>query len=338
MVIGLLAILLLVLLLPLFARPVENNLEIFMFAMGFLAAITSGVLSPPLFVKAALDPIKITIAVLTAGLLFKWFQKPLHSAITRVAQVLPFKVFIAVTIVLLGLLSSLITAIIAALILVLIVESVRFERISSIRFVILGCFSIGLGAALSPIGEPLSTIAISKLGEDFFFLMRLVGPEILAALGIFGIIAGVLIRKPDQRHGIKAHGQGGESYDEILSRAIKVYFFVMGLTLLGEGFEPLINKYFLGLDYSALYWINMISAILDNATLTAAEVSPAMEDKTIQSILLGLLISGGMLIPGNIPNIIAASKLGITSKEWARFGVPYGLLIMIVYFFTAIIG
>ena len=46
----------------------------------------------------------------------------------------------------------------------------------------------------------------------------------------------------------------------------------------------------------------------------------------------GLIISGGMLIPGNIPNIIAAGKLNITSKEWAAFGVPIGLLTMALYF------
>jgi predicted cation transporter len=45
--------------------------------------------------------------------------------------------------------------------------------------------------------------------------------------------------------------------------------------------------------------------------------------------LLGLLISGGMLIPGNIPNIIAAHALHIKSTEWARLGVPLGLIIMI---------
>jgi predicted cation transporter len=39
-----------------------------------------------------------------------------------------------------------------------------------------------------------------------------------------------------------------------------------------------------------------------------------------------------MLVPGNIPNIIAAGKLNITSKEWARFGVPVGLIAMSVYF------
>ena len=45
-----------------------------------------------------------------------------------------------------------------------------------------------------------------------------------------------------------------------------------------------------------------------------------------------LLISGGMLIPGNIPNIIAAGKLNIKSSEWARFGVPIGLIAMVIYF------
>jgi len=48
----------------------------------------------------------------------------------------------------------------------------------------------------------------------------------------------------------------------------------------------------------------------------------------IKSALLGLLISGGMLIPGNIPNIIAAHALHIKSTEWARLGVPLGLIIM----------
>jgi len=47
---------------------------------------------------------------------------------------------------------------------------------------------------------------------------------------------------------------------------------------------------------------------------------------------MGLLISGGMLIPGNIPNIISAGKLDITSKEWARLGIPLGLVSMGIYF------
>ena len=39
----------------------------------------------------------------------------------------------------------------------------------------------------------------------------------------------------------------------------------------------------------------------------------------IKAILLGLLVSGGMLIPGNIPNIIAAGKLNITSLRMGTF-------------------
>jgi len=45
----------------------------------------------------------------------------------------------------------------------------------------------------------------------------------------------------------------------------------------------------------------MISAILDNATLTAAEIDPSMSQRQINAALYGLLISGGMLIPAISP-------------------------------------
>jgi predicted cation transporter len=41
-----------------------------------------------------------------------------------------------------------------------------------------------------------------------------------------------------------------------------------------------------------------------------------------------------MLIPGNIPNIIAAHALKIKSSEWARVGVPVGSVFMA---FTALL-
>jgi len=52
----------------------------------------------------------------------------------------------------------------------------------------------------------------------------------------------------------------------------------------------------------------------------------------VRAVLMGLLISGGMLIPGNIPNIISANKLGIRSRTWARWGVPLGLALLVLYF------
>ena len=39
-----------------------------------------------------------------------------------------------------------------------------------------------------------------------------------------------------------------------------------------------------------------------------------------------------MLIPGNIPNIISASKLNIKSREWASVALPLGAVVMLVYF------
>jgi predicted cation transporter len=47
---------------------------------------------------------------------------------------------------------------------------------------------------------------------------------------------------------------------------------------------------------------------------------------------MGLLAAGGMLVPGNIPNIISAGRLKISSKEWGKIGVPYGLFLMLGYF------
>jgi ABC-type dipeptide/oligopeptide/nickel transport system ATPase component len=42
------------------------------------------------------------------------------------------------------------------------------------------------------------------------------------------------------------------------------------------------------------------------------------------------------VIPGNIPNIVAAGRLKINMKEWAVIGVPIGLAIMIIYFVVLI--
>lgn len=331
MIIGLTVILILVLFLPFTLVAVEKNLEVFLFIMGISAAFISGAFNLSLLMKALEDPINITLAVLVAGLIFRWLQTPIEKGIIGASNAIPFRLFLALVVIILGIISSIITAIIAAIVLVTIASVLRLDKKSEIRFVVLACFSIGMGAALTPIGEPLSTIATSKLDESFFFLLKLIGPDIIPGVIIFGILTAILITP--RKSSTKLHSKLEiESYIDILIRSVKIYIFVMALTLLGAGFEPFIEKYLLGLSPLVLYWINMISAVLDNATLAAAEISPAMDGPTIKAILLGLLISGGMLIPGNIPNIIAAGKLNITSLEWARFGVPVGLIAMFTYF------
>jgi predicted cation transporter len=334
--IGLIVILMLVLLLPFTMKTIEHNLEIFLFTMGLAAATISGVMNRQLIEQALTDPINITLAVFSAGLLAKWFKAELEKSILWGSRLLTPRVFYALTVVLLGLASSIITAIIAAIILVMIIKVLPLDRKSEVRFTVLACFSIGLGAALTPIGEPLATITISRLDKDFFYLLELIGKEVIPAITIFGAMSILLVRPMGVEKGLSTVSQT-ESYEDIAIRSFKIYLFVMGLTFLGHGFEPLIKAYVLGLSPAFLYWINVISAILDNATLAAAEISPAMDSGTTQAVLLGLIISGGMLIPGNIPNIIAAGKLDITSKEWAAFGVPVGLVTMLVYYIVLFI-
>lgn len=334
--IGLFIILAVVLFLPFLVKKVEEDLEIFLFLMGSIAVTVTSQWSIPLLKEALTEPIKITCAVFIAGFLFRFLQKPIARNVNKIADAIGLKLFAFVVIVALGLLSSVITAIIAALLLVEIIAHLTLERKNELPLVILTCFSIGLGAALTPIGEPLSTIAIAKLkGEPYqagflFLLMHLwryVIPGIIA-FGILGVFLMPAVGK--KRHGLKEDKE--EDLKDISLRTSKIYLFVMALIFLGKGFKPLIDAYILKMPYQGLYWVNIISAIVDNATLTAAEIESGMSLLQIKSALLGLLIAGGMLIPGNIPNIIAAGKLKIKSSEWAKFGVPLGLVVMAVFF------
>lgn len=345
---GLVVILLLVLVLPFLVKRIEENLEPFLFVMGLAAALVSGKIDRDLVLEAIKEPIMIALAVFIAGALFFIFKDHFFRLMKYLFKQIPVGVVVFCVVLMLGLLSSVITAIVASIILVEVIFILPLQREQKITVCILACFSIGLGAALTPLGEPLATIAISKLDQDFFFLLNLLGKYIIPAVVMFSIMAGVytsrMIKTNDGLAEAAASaeadiisGQDGLPLEEdtwkgIMIRALKVYLFVMALVFLGEGFEPLINAYILGLSPNLLYWVNTISAVLDNATLCAAEISPAMSELTVEAILMGLLISGGMLIPGNIPNIISASKLKITSREWAVTGVPLGLLSLAVFY------
>jgi len=232
------------------------------------------------------------------------------------------------------LLSSLISAIIAALLLVELITVLPLHRHAEVNLTVIACFSIGLGAALTPLGEPLSTIVVSKLSgapyhADFFYLFKLLALYVVPAVVVLGVVGIFFVRqKPEDTEESLTAEEEEEKLSEVFVRAGKVYIFVMALIFLGAGFKPLIDTYLIKLSSQILFWVNMVSAVLDNATLAAAEIGPTLAEGQIKSALLGLLISGGMLIPGNIPNIISAHALHIKSTEWARLGVPLGLVMM----------
>lgn len=350
--IGLFVIFLIVLLGPFLFKKIEHHLEIFLFSMSVIAitldhfllnvsSISGCEILPnwnlALIKKALVDPIEITFAVLIAGLLFHYCRAKLEELIRSISRAIPLKLFAFIVVVVLGLLSSLITAIIAALLLVEIVSVLKLDRQTEVNLVIVSCFAIGLGAALTPVGEPLSTIVIrTKLQADFWYLFRNQGVYIISGVAALGACGAFIVGQSIGQNREAGNTLTAEDDDETLMdvgvRALKVYLFVIALVFLGIAFTPIIEWYINALTPSALYWVNITSAILDNATLASAEITKCMTPMQINASLMSLLISGGMLIPGNIPNIISASKLGITSKEWAKLGIPLGVAMMAVYF------
>jgi predicted cation transporter len=90
-----------------------------------------------------------------------------------------------------------------------------------------------------------------------------------------------------------AHAHDPETPKTVVLRALKVYTFIAALVLIGEGFRPLMIWYISKIPSWLLYWVNMSSAVLDNATLTAIEIGPALALSQIVAIVMGLAISGG---------------------------------------------
>jgi len=356
---GLFAIELIVLVGPFMVKKIEHNLEVFLFVMGILAVTISSFYNKEALVEALgytehqveligwnkeviMEAIEepvikgIVPAVLVAGLLFHYGKSLVQKAMNSITKVVPVKIIVFLIVAILGLSSSIITAIIAALLLVELMNCMPFDKQTKINLIIIACFSIGLGAVLTPVGEPLSTIAITKLQGDpynagFFFLFNQLAIYIVPGCLAMGLLAMFFTGKAKPME-CKVTEEDDGGLRDVVIRALKVYVFVMALLLLGGGMKVIIDKYILGISPEIIYWVNMISAILDNATLTAAEISPRMDIVQIQAVLMGLLIAGGMLIPGNIPNIICAGKMGISSKEWAKLGVPLGLVLMAIYF------
>ncbi|MGH9553363.1 MAG: DUF1646 family protein, partial [Terriglobales bacterium] len=277
------------------------------------------------------DPVPISIAVIIAGVLFQYARGYLDRVVASMALRLSLPIVTAFLVAVIALVSSIITSIVAALVLVEVLRSLRLPREKLVQVTVVGCMAIGLGASLTPLGEPLSTIAIDSLNLEFFGLFSLLAPYVLPGIAACAVLAAVCVRgeyDPEEQS-----EQAGEGLGEVALRGVKVFGFIAGLVLLGEAYAPLASGYVNELSAPSLYWANIVGAALDNATVIAIEIH-GMPLLLAREVILSLLASGGMLIQGNIPNIIAAGALGISSASWARVGIPVGLAFMIAYFLS----
>ena len=123
-----------------------------------------------------------------------------------------------------------------------------------------------------------------------------------------------------------------ESYASVLRRTWHIYMFVAALNLISAGLRPLAQSTITHLGGKVLFLANAVSVIIDNATLAAIEIVPTISSSDLVYMVIGLAAFGSMLVQGNLPNIVAAEKLGIKSREWAAVAVPTGLVLMGGYF------
>ena len=198
--IGLSLIFIVVLVGPFVNKKIESNLEAFLFVMGVISATLSNAWSAEVIHEGFVAPINITLAVLGAGVLFHYLRQSLDHVMRRMLVTVPLAVIVCAGIIILGLLSSVISAIIAALLLVEFITVLPLHRHAEVNLTIIACFAIGLGAALTPLGEPLSTIVISKLSgppyhAGFIYLAKLLTLYVVPTVILLGVAAIFLVHE-----------------------------------------------------------------------------------------------------------------------------------------------
>ena len=232
--------------------------------------------------------------------------------------------------------SSLVSVTVSALVLAEVLQVVNLEHDTTVKITVFACYAIGLGAVLTPLAEPMglvinNTLSVPPHNADFFFLLRHFFWWIAPAVCGISVAAGYAARHAGTTMQMHIR-EDKENYSSILRRTLHIYMFVAALTLISAGLRPLAQSTIVHLGGKVLFLANAVSVIIDNATLAAIEIVPTISKADLIYMVIGLAAFGSMLVQGNLPNIVAAEKLGIKSREWARVAVPTGLVLMGTYF------
>lgn len=316
-----------------------------MLGMGILAASVSWSWSEAVVIEAIMRPMKVCGAVLVGSLVFSFSHDNIRRGIRRAMDRVGPRLAVGGVVMLLGFAAGFLTKAVAVLALAEILYAMRLEREAEVHVTVLGAFAIGLGGGLTPIGGPVPAIAMAKLAEtplvETFgssYLAQLLGPWVIPAVITMGIVAGALFAKPlsvPERD--KPVPEDPLTLWHILMLTLRMYVFIAGLVLLGAGLVPLIDRFLLDAPLWLLYWANSISAVIDGATLASVEISPKMTPNQICYILIGILIAGGALVTGSAHNVVAAHKLKISTREWAKVGLPTAAVMMVCCFLSLVV-
>ncbi len=321
---------------PLKSKWVENHLELFLLMVGAAAVTISGMWSKEFIYDALNSPVNVAFIVLVVSIIFNYYSRYIFRVLFVLFRFFEPKYSFAILVFLLGITSSVFSVTVAALILAEVLQVVNLEREQTVKVTVYACYAIGLGAVLLPLAEPLGLVIYKELAAgphqaDFFFVLKHFFWWIMPAISLMALAAGYTVRNANAQ--VELHiREDKEDTRSMLRRTWHIYLFVAALTLISTGLRPFADATIARLSGKILFWANSVSVIIDNATLAAIEITPDVTIPNLMYMVIGLAAFGSMLIQGNLPNIVAAEKLGIKSREWARVAVPTGLVLMIGYF------
>lgn len=334
LLLGLVALCLLVM--PLAVRWVESHLELFLLAVGAVAVTISGGWSAQLVRDTLSSPVYVSFIVVVVSVIFNNYSRYIFRVLFAFFRALEPRYSFALLILILGMSSSLVSVTVSALLLAEVLKVVNLEYKTTVQITVFACYAISLGAVLTPLAEPMGLVISNALSgaphhADFFFLLRHFFGWIFPAVCALAVAAGYAARHAGTTMQMHIR-EDKESYTSILRRTGHIYMFVAALTLISAGLRPLAQSTITHLGGKVLFLANAVSVIIDNATLAAIEIVPTISTTDLIYMVIGLAAFGSMLVQGNLPNIVAAEKLGIKSREWASVAVPTGLVLMSVYF------
>ena len=321
---------------PLKSRWVESHLELFLLGVGAIAVTISGSWSKEVITETLSSPVNVSFIVIVVSAIFNNYSRYIFRILFAFFKKLEPRYSFALLTLFLGATSSLFSVTVAALILAEVLKVVNLERSASVKIAVFSCYAIALGAVLTPLAEPMGLVINKALAgpphnADFFFLLRHFFWWVMPAIAVLAVAAGYAARNAGTTVRMQIQ-EDKETYATILLRTLHIYMFVAALTLISTGLRPLAQSTITRLDGKILFLANSVSVIIDNATLAAIEIVPTISANDLIYMVIGLAAFGSMLVQGNLPNIVAAEKLGIKSREWAAIAVPTGLALMSGYF------
>lgn len=324
---------------PLLSKEIEDRVEWLVVGLGFFTLTVTWGWSERIVLASLGRAGGLCGALLLGALFFSLVHARLRALSAKAEARIGSRAAVALAVAFSGLAAPLVSAGVAVLLLVELLGALKLAELGRSEAAVLGCLAVGFGSGLSALGGPSSAVLLSKLGGAAYpigpyFLFVLVGPWAVSGIVAMALCAAAVSGSSDPA--AKPMPEEPLILWSLLVMTGRIFVFTAGLVLLGEGLLPLIEKRFMGIPAPGFYWTNAAAAVMDNASLIAVEISPAMSQDQLRYGFLGMLAAGGAFLVGDAPNLVAAHALKIDAKTWSRVGIPASAALMLFFFMSLV--